>query len=96
MYWSEMLRLNCQLRPDSEVSDVTKGVRGLAKGRWLRSCRFFFIPSHPLLQVRLNIDFTLYREEGNISLVIFSHGIEAGFVIRESHMLALFIGSADS
>jgi len=36
MYWSEMLRLNCQLRPDSGVSDVTKGVRGLAKGRWLR------------------------------------------------------------
>lgn len=42
MCWLEMLRLNCQLRPDSEVSDVTKGVRGLAKGRWLRSCRVFF------------------------------------------------------
>ena len=75
---SEVLRLNCQLRPDSEVSDVTKGVRGLAKGRWLRSCRVFFIPSLSQLQVRLKVGLTLCREEGNISLVLFCHGREAG------------------
>lgn len=79
MCWLEMLRLNCQLRPDSEVSDVTKGVRGLAKGRWLRSCRvFFFFSSLSQLQVRLKVGLTLHREEGNISLVIFCHGREAG------------------
>lgn len=90
MCWSEMLRLNCQLRLDSEVSDVTKGVKGLAKGRWLRSSRVFFIPSLQWLQIRLKVGLTLYREEGNVSLVIFCHGREAG----ESHV-ALFIGPAD-
>lgn len=78
MCWSEMLRLSCQLRPDSDVSDVTEGVRGLAKGRWLRSCRVFFIPSLSRLQVRLKVGLTLPREEGSISLVIFCHGQEAG------------------
>lgn len=73
MCWSEMLRPNCQLKPDSEVSDVTKGVRGPVKGRWLRSCGCFLLPSLPQLQVRLKVDLTsLYRKEGDMSSVIFA------------------------